>query len=323
LAESFSWLDGERLIRFGEGALAEAPALLAGRGFEDYALLTTERAQSDAPELADRAVRVAQVPSGPVPDAAGAVRDEVRGMPLVALGGGRVIDSAKAIAGADGAAVAAVPTTLSGAPMTRFHRMPAGVEQFNLVRPALVIAAPELMASQPMPDLAASAMNACAHAVESLYGPMRSPVTSMAAHRAVELFESGLGGDEPRRDDLALASILGGYSVGCTGFAVHHAVCQTTVRVLGTPHAQTNAVMLPHSAAFVDAREPGALEGVEPAILARLAARAGVTTLGELGVTEDQLDPVIEGVLAHPAIGNTPGGTPTADELRELLSSAL
>jgi alcohol dehydrogenase class IV len=323
LAESFSWPDGERLIRFGEGALGEAPALLGTRGFDGYALLTTERALHDAPGLAEGATRVAHVPSGPVPDASAAVRDDVRGMPLVALGGGRVIDSAKAIAGADGGAVAAIPTTLSGAPMTRFHRMPAGVEQFNLVRPSLVIAEPRLMASQPMPDLAASAMNALAHAVESLYGPGRSPVTSMAALRAIELFESALAADDPSLEDLALASILAGYAVGCAGFAVHHAVCQTTVRLLGTPHAQTNAVMLPHTSAFVARRDAGALQGVSPDAIARVAARSGVTHLSELGVTEGRLDDVVEAVLAHPAIGNTPGGTPTADELRELLTAAL
>jgi len=323
LAESFSWRDGERLIRFGEGALAEARGLLTAQGFDGYALLTTERAQGDAPELAEGAGAVVHVPSGPVPDAAAAVREQVRGLPLVALGGGRVIDSAKAIAGADGGAVAAVPTTLSGAPMTPFHRMPAGVEQFNLVRPTLVVADPDLMASQPMPDLAASAMNALAHAVESLYGPGRSPVTSMAALRAVELFESGLGSDQPRRADLALASILAGYAVGCAGFAVHHAVCQTTVRVLGTPHAQTNAVMLPHTAAFVAERAPEALQGVDPEALGRLAAHAGVTRLSELGVSEDQLDGVVEATLGHPAIGNTPGGAPTADLLRTLLARAL
>jgi alcohol dehydrogenase class IV len=323
LGESFTWADGERLIRFGEGAVEEAPALLEARGFGGYALMTTGRAEGDAPGLVAGASRVAHVPSGPVPDAAASVREDVRGMPLVALGGGRVIDAAKAIAGADGAAVAAVPTTLSGAPMTRFHRMPAGVDEFNLVRPRLVLAEPALMASQPMSDLAASAMNGLAHAVESLYGPMRSPVTSMAARRAVELFESGLSQGEPGREDLALASILAGYAVGCAGFAVHHAVCQTTVRVLGTPHAQTNAVMLPHSAAFVARRDPAALQGVEPAAIARLATRAGVTTLGELGVTEDQVDPVVEAVLGHPAIGNTPGGRPTGDELRALLAMAL
>jgi len=207
--------------------------------------------------------------------------------------------------------------------MTRFHRMPAGVESYGLVRPALVVAEPALMASQPMPDLAASAMNALAHGVEALYGPMRSPVTSMAALRAVELFESGLAGAEPQRDDLALASVLAGYAVGCAGFAVHHAICQTTVRVLGTPHAQTNAVMLPHSVAFVAERDPAALQGVAPDAIVRLAALAGVTTLGELGVTDDRLDEVVEAVLQHPAIGNTPGGPPTTAELRDLLAKAL
>lgn len=323
MSESFTWADGERLIRFGRGALAEAPGLVEARGFGGYALLTTERAEGDAPELVTAAARVAHVASGPVPDAAAAVREDVRGLPLVALGGGRVIDAAKAIGGADGAPVAAVPTTLSGAPMTRFHRMPAGVEQFNLVRPSLVVAEPVLMASQPMPDLAASAMNALAHAIESLYGPMGSPVTSMAALRAVGLFESGLADEEPRREDLALASIFAGYAVGCAGFAVHHAVCQTTVRTLGTPHAQTNAVMLPHTVAFVAGRDPAALQGVEPAAVARLAARAGVTTLSELGVTDDRLDEVVEAVLTHPAIGNTPGGQPAAGELRQLLTAAL
>lgn len=322
MGEDFSWSDGERLVRFGDGALAEAPQLLAARGFAGYALLTTERAEGHAPSVVDGAAVVANVPSGPVPDAAAAVREQVSGRPLVAVGGGRVIDSAKAIGGADGVPVAAIPTTLSGAPMTRFHRMPAGVEKFTLVRPALVIAEPGLMASQPMPDLAASAMNALAHAIESLYGPGAGPPTRMAAHRAIELFERGLTPEDPDRDDLALASILAGYAVGCSGFAVHHAVCQTTVRLLGTPHAQTNAIVLPHSVRFVAAREPAAVEGVDPDTVARLAARAGVTSLSELGVEEGQLDQVVDAVLQHPAIGNTPGGAPSADALRELLEAA-
>jgi maleylacetate reductase len=322
LPEDFSWPDGERLIRFGDGALAQAPELLAARGFEGYALLTTERAAGDAPELSERAGVVAHVPSGPVPEASGTVRSAVAGRPLVALGGGRVIDSAKAIGGADGLPVAAVPTTLSGAPMTRFHRMPEGVDQFTLVRPSLVVAEPAVMASQPMPELAASAMNALAHAIESLYGRGRSPVTSMAAHRAIDLFEQALTPEEPLREELSLAAILAGYAVGCAGFAVHHAVCQTTVRVLGTPHAQTNAAVVPHSVRFVAKREPAAVEGVDPDVVARLAARSGVTSLGELGVQEQDLDRVVEAILQHPALGNTPGGAPTAGDLRTLLETA-
>src|SRR4051812_36365499 len=165
----FTWIDSERLIRFGRGALDEAPRLLSERGLGDYALLTTERAAGQAPALAEGAAAVLHVPHGGVPEAAAAVRDDVGGRPIVALGGGRIIDSAKAIGGADGLPVAAVPTTLSGAPITRIHRMPAGVDDFRLVRPSLVIADPALMASQPMPGLAASAMNSLAHATESLY----------------------------------------------------------------------------------------------------------------------------------------------------------
>ena len=90
----FRWQDGERLIRFGRGALADAPDLLG----EGYVLLTTERALASAPVLAERAAAVHHVAAARVDDAAGALRDAVEGELLVALGGGRVIDVAKALA---------------------------------------------------------------------------------------------------------------------------------------------------------------------------------------------------------------------------------
>ena len=90
----FTWIDAERLIRFGPTTVAEAPALLAGRGFEDYALLTTERAAAGAPALTEAAGAVLNVPDGPVPEAAASVRSSVGERPVVALGGGRVIDAA-------------------------------------------------------------------------------------------------------------------------------------------------------------------------------------------------------------------------------------
>jgi alcohol dehydrogenase class IV len=331
-SDDFTWVDAERLVRFGEAALEEAPGLLSARGFDGYALLTTERALGSAPSLGDGAATVLHVPPGPVPEAAAAVRDEVGARPVVALGGGRVIDSAKAIAGADGLPCAAVPTTLSGAEMTPFHRMPAGVEQFNLVRPSLVIAVPSLMASQPMPDLAASAMNALAHAVEALYTPLANPVATDAACKGAAFISLALRNRVPV---LPLGALLAGYASGSAGFAVHHAVCQTIVRSAGTPHAQTNAVMLPHFVRMMVPRAPqqmsllgaatGAGVGAEervPDHIAELAARAGVTRLSELGVEREQLDDLVEAALAHPAIGNTPD-PPDPQELRAVLESAL
>ena len=202
---SFTWRDGERLIRYGPGVAADAQGLLHERGFEDYLLLTTERALEERPELEQGAAAVAHVPAGKVDEISAALLDEAGGRPLVALGGGRVIDTAKAIAGAtEGGRSAAVPTTLSGAPMTGFHRKPAGADEARFTRPELVVADPELMASQPEPQLAASAMNALAHATESLYTPLANPVVDLAALRAATLISEGLTGVEVVRPPLAL-----------------------------------------------------------------------------------------------------------------------
>jgi maleylacetate reductase len=317
--------DGERTIRFGEGSAAEAPDLLRQSGFEEYALLTTERATGSAP-LEGGATQVVHVPSGRVDEISSALLADVVQAPLVALGGGRVIDTAKAIAGVTGARVAAIPTTLSGAELTPFHRTPAGVEGARMVRPSLVVADPLLMASQPATELAASAVNALAHGMEALYTPLANPVAERAALHGAELIAA---------DDVALGALLCGWASGMTGFAVHHATCQLLVRTAGSPHAQTNAVMLPHFAGMMAGRVPGVmgefaralgdLEGSPEAAagrVAKLSARSGHTRLATLGVEDAHLPPVAAAVMQHPALGNTPD-PPDEDELLALLRNAL
>lgn len=332
----FTWVDGERMVRFGPGVLAEAPDLLAARGFERYALLTTERAQSTSPALLEGAQAVLHVPAGPVPDTAAAVRGDVGGHTIVALGGGRVIDAAKAIAAADGLTCAAIPTTLAGSPMTPFHRLPKGASAGRLVRPALVVWDPGLIDTLPRPQLAATAMNALAHAFESLYTPLANPVAEMAALRAVELFQYALPQEAPDRASVALGALLASYAVGTTGFAVHHALCQTIVRTVGSPHAETNAVMLPHTVGLMAHRAPGAVGRFARALgdpdgeavnasgrVARLTAEAGAEGLAELGVDEDDIPAIVEAAGRHPALGATPGGAPGEAELSELIRAAL
>jgi maleylacetate reductase len=326
----FSWLDGERLIRFGAGTAGLAPALLAQRGFEGYALLTTSRTAVAAPrELVEGASIALHVPSGPVPEASAAVRHEVEGRPIVAVGGGRVIDSAKAIAGADGLVVAAMPTTLSGAPMTRFHRMPEGVERYTFTRPALVLADPGLMASQPEQQRVASAMNALAHAMESLYTPLANPMAETAALKGAELIREGIEGNDGVA--LSLGCLLGGYAVGSAGLAFHHALCQTIVRLGGTPHAETNAVVLPHSARLAETFAPREIAlfadalgniGTAQECVAFLAARCGYTRLSELQFDAGLIPEVAAQAAAHPGIASTPGDI-REGELRSLLEAAL
>ena len=233
------------------------------------------------------------MPPGLVDEISAALLPDAGDGPLVALGGGRVIDTAKAIGGVTGAPVAAIPTTLSGAELTPFHRTPAGVEGARMVSPSLVIADPRLMASQPGPELWASAMNALAHGMEALYTPLANPVAEAAALRGARaIFD----------EDVALGAFLCGWASGMTGFAVHHATCQLLVRTAGSPHAQTNAVMLPHFAGLMAPRVPGVMGELARALgdpdgdpaaaagrAAKLSARSGHTRLATLGVEEEHL----------------------------------
>jgi alcohol dehydrogenase class IV len=270
---------------------------------------------------------VAIAGDGPVPSVAAGARSAVGGRPVVALGGGRVVDSAKAIGAADELPVAAIPTTLSGAELTPFHRLPEGVEGRPLVRPSLVIADPALMASAPMPLLAASAMNAAAHAVEATYTPLKNPVATMAALRSLSLIDSSLQQPDVDREKIALGALLAGYASGQTGYAVHHVVCQTIVRVGGTPHAGTNATMLPHSIRFMRHRAPAEIASVEEALggpdgADRLAARAEVSGLTALGFDASRVDDVVAAVLPRPELANTPS-PPGESELRSFVEGAL
>jgi maleylacetate reductase len=176
-------------------------------------------------------------------------------------------------------------------------------------------------------------MNALAHAVEALYTPLANPVASMTALRGAHLIATGLARPEPVRADVALGALLAGYASGTTGIAFHHALCQTVVRTAGTPHAQTNAVILPHSVRFMLDRAPeemarlGRTLGARsadgaPDAVARLSARTGVTTLRALGVRGDSLDAIADAAAAAPTVANTPR-PPGAAELRELLVRAL
>jgi alcohol dehydrogenase class IV len=350
VAQGFDWRDGERLIRFGPGAVGTAGALLTALSLRPYALLTTGRAAAQAPGLVAAAAVVLVVPPGPVPAAASAVAAEAQGYErtgrahaLVALGGGRVIDAAKAIAAANGIPCAAVPTTLSGAELSRAHRTLPGYERVPPVRPALVVSDPALSASQPLPGLAASAMNALGHAFEALYAPGTNPVAEAAALRAARSLAAGLAGGEPDRGALALGALLAGYAIGATGMALHHVLCQTIVAVSGAPHAQTNAVMLPRTVAFVAARLPriaapfaDALAGGFAAagvrrplgqsapdaarLVTELAARAEVPGLATLGVARAQLRQIASAAAARASL---PRSTVSEAEIAAMLDAAF
>ena len=354
MSGSFRWQDGERIILFGRGMLGEVPGLLG----EGYTLLSTERALAAArelaggAELAGAAARVELVPAGQVDELAAELRAAHRelfggdgeavvggGELLVALGGGRVIDVAKALAAAaPPSRVAAIPTTLSGAEMTSIHRHATGVEASAArVRPAYAVNDPRLSASQPPAELARSAANALGHVADGLVTPLSNPVATMAALRAARLIAEGLKLGGPgcgdvaasERERLALGALLAGYVIGSSGFGLHHVLAQTLARFAPVSHGAANAAMLPHSLRALQARFPGAiaslaepLGGDPPLVAARLAALGEASHLSELGVSETQLERCLEEAAARPELHMTPPA-PDAAELRALYRAAF
>lgn len=318
---AWTWQDGERTIRFGRGAAATAGELLS----DGHVLLTTPRAEPAGAHLAEEAARVVHVPAGHVDHLAEELLDDLRTpRELVALGGGRVIDTAKAIGAVTGARVVAIPTTLSAAEMTAIHRLPASAPPgTKLVRPAVVVNDPDLCASQPPPALAASAANSLSHAIEGPLTPRTSPVPSLAAEEAVRLIDTAyLVEDEPPgatgREQLALAALLAGYTIDATGYGLHHVLSQTLVREAGSGHGPSNAAMLPHSIGALDRRSDGRLDrdGSLRALAEKLARLAGASRLRDIGVERDALARCAAAAAQRPQLEATP---PRADEA-ELLS---
>jgi alcohol dehydrogenase class IV len=349
---AFTWRDANRTVLFGEGALGNAVSILSEHGLTDFDLLSTQRALGDADRLAAAAATRHEVAPGGVPEAAAAILDSVTtaaALPpdlpvprrnaaaeqpptIVALGGGRVIDTAKAIAAVSGQRVAAIPTTLSGAEMTGVHRLPAGAEgrARGLVRPDLVIADPIPMTGQPEAQLRSSAMNALAHGADSLYTPFANPVSKMTALRGAALIATSLDQDRGDRDraGLALASILCGYAFDSALFAIHHVICQTLVRALGIPHAETNAAILPQAMAFMRERAPDEIAALAEALGTDAASLPGRISelgrpvgLGALGADRGRIDEALDAIGARPELGFTPD-PPNREELRAIIEAA-
>jgi alcohol dehydrogenase class IV len=332
MSRDFTWRDGDRTIRFGRGALADAPGLVG----EGYLLLTTPRALAAAPAIESGAGDVRDVPGGRVDDLAGDLLASV-GAPatIVALGGGRIVDVAKAIAaalGRDGAppVVAALPTTLSAAEMTWVHRHARGVDpQTPRVRPRIVVNDPALSASQPIGDLAASAANALAHAVEGCATALASPVPTLAAQDAACRLAAALPPDgDPDRDELALGALLSGYAIDANWYGLHHVMSQTLVREAGAEHGRANAALLPVTSAALRRRRPGplaALDAVvgEPveAVARRFAERAGAARLRDTGIEERDLARCAAAAAERAELALTPPPA-TERELGELYCAA-
>ena len=329
----FVWRDAGRTVAFRRNGVAQAPQLLQEHGFAPFELVGTARALGGAAELVEAAAAVHEVGPGQVPDLAADLLGRVGTGPLVALGGGRPIDVAKAAASVTGAKVAAIPTTMSGAEMTGIHRLPAGAEGRvgSMVRPTLVVADPVAMTSQDERALRASSMNALAHGADSLYTPFSNPVSEMSALRGAELIAAALDQERGERNpaQLALGSVLCGYAIDSGMFGLHHVICQTLVRICGSPHAETNAAILPRALDLLSGRAPDRFADLAAALATEadglevrvLQLGGDPPGLGTVGADRSNLGAALDAMLLRPELAFTPD-PPSREELAELVERA-
>lgn len=359
MASAFRHVESDRTLLFGRGALADAGALLG----DGYTLLSTPRAAAAAPAVAAAAARTIEVPAGKV-DAVAADLLEAGadlgppGTLLVALGGGRVIDVAKALAAAAalpsqpdaGAAgvsapsgresgaleraaprtVAAIPTTLSGAEMTGGHRHARGIPADTpRVRPALVVNDPALSASHAVPELAASSANALGHVLVAIASTQATPFSAAVARESAQRFATAWGGADPDRDEIALGALLAGWAVDQSGLGLQHVLAQTAVRTAGIGHAEANAALLPESVAAVRRRRPELLAALDAQLaigLEPLAQLLRATTDGDglapLARDEALLEQVVIAVTRRTGELARIPPPPDADELRAIYRTA-
>ena len=91
------------------------------------------------------------------------------------------------------------------------------------------------------------------------------------------------------------------------GLALQHVLSQTTVRVCGTPHAQTHAALLPQTMEELRGRAPERIAelaealGAEPeGIRERIEELGGGRRgLGELGAERERVAEVVETAMAR------------------------
>jgi alcohol dehydrogenase class IV len=278
---------------FGEGALAEA-GYAARRLGARRAFVVTDQGVIEAgwPDLLTGHLRDVDLPyscwSGVTPNpkdheiAAGFEAYQASGCDvIIGLGGGSVIDAAKAIAvlstnggrildyvGLDQVTkpippLLMIPTTAgTGSDVSQFCVVTdtAAKRKAVLVGRALVpdisITDPLLLTTMPPSLAAATGLDALTHGIEAYVSRAASRLTDLHALQAVRLTGDNIERlvnsetDEESRTSMAQASLSAGLAFTNAILGATHAMSHQVGGALDLPHGVVNAVLLPHVIRF-------------------------------------------------------------------------
>ncbi len=333
-------------VVFGHGTLAQVPDEVARLGRSRALVLSTPHQEAEAQALAatlgDRAVGVfagaAMHTPVEVTEQAAAAYAAAGADCVVSLGGGSTTGLGKAIAVRTGADQVVIPTTYAGSEMTDILGETAAGEKTTrrdpAIRPETVIYDVDLTLTLPVDLTVTSALNAIAHAMEAMYAPDANPVTTAMARDALPAFARAMprlvqdAQDRAARADALYGAWCCSTALGYVSMALHHKLAHVLGGSFGLPHAETHAVLLPHTTAYNEDAVNGALS---PLAETFGHARAGAALwhfaaglkaplrLSALGLTEADLDRAAEIATRNPYANPRPV---TRDGIRALLQNA-
>ncbi|MGG6896445.1 MULTISPECIES: maleylacetate reductase [Rhizobium] len=326
MTQDFSFAGSSAQIVFGVGSRNKVAEWIAKVGCKRALVLATPHQKADAEALASEIGSLAcGVFSGAtmhtpveVTEAAMKVVAETGADCVISLGGGSTTGLGKAIAYRTDLLQIVIPTTYAGSEVTPILGQTEGGRKTTVrdarILPEIVIYDPSLTLGLPVAMSVTSGLNAMAHAVEGLYARDRNPISSLMALEGLRAFARSLPVivNDPKnaeaRSDALYGAWLCGSVLGTVGMALHHKICHTLGGSFDTPHAETHAVMLPHTAAFnADAAAPelaeaaGIFGGSIGGGLWDFAKAIGAPlSLKEFGLTEADLDRAASVAVENP-----------------------
>ena len=299
---------------------------------------------------------------------------------VIAIGGGSVMDTGKAIAALItnsgdlldylevigrgksltrlSAPYIAVPTTAgTGAEVTRNavlaspeHRVKVSLRS-PLMLPRLALVDPELTYSLPPEVTASTGLDALTQVVEPFVSIRANPLTDALCREGMQCTARSLrrayeqGDDAPAREDMSLASLMGGLALANAGLGAVHGFAGVIGGMYPAPHGAVCARLLPHvmeiNLRALEERMPesdalhrydqlaqiltgddeaSALDGVT--WVRELSEALHIPSLASYGMAQDDWSVVIE----KSAVASSMKANPirlTADEMREILTLAM
>lgn len=298
-------------VHFGEGRALRLTEIIRGLGASRALVVVDDGLEVHNPAAADvlstlehsgldvtRLTKPGGEPTIAMVDAATDGIRRTRADVLVALGGGSVIDTAKAarLCAQLGRTfgefldserpypeavvpLVAVPTTagtgseVSGGAVVSDPGAgrKAGIAHPNL-RPQHAVIDPRLTWSMPPAMTANTGIDAFAQAIAGMVAKVRTPVGDAIALEAVRLMGESLvaayrdGGDQVARSKMACASMMAGLTMNISDCTAEHSLGQAIGGVTGVPHGLTIGLVLAETLDRERRFVPGQLERVADAL---------------------------------------------------------